>query len=68
MFLKSHDGKSSDAKAYIILIAIFGLILTLVLIVIALMCWRESVKDKELAENEQLSQKMVMYENELIAG
>lgn len=49
MFLKGHD--KSEAKVYIVLIAIFGLILTLVLICIALLCWKESVKNKEEEEN-----------------
>jgi hypothetical protein len=53
MFMKGHD--KSEAKVLIILIAIFGLILTLLMIIIALVCWKESVKDREARENAQLS-------------
>lgn len=49
MFMKGHD--KSEAKILIILIAIFGMILTLIMIIIALVCWKESVKDREEREN-----------------
>ena len=45
MFLKGHD--KSEAKIYIVLIAIFGLILTITLICIALICWKETMRNKE---------------------
>ena len=45
MYNKGHD--KSEAKIYILLIAIFGLILTITLICIALICWKETMKSKE---------------------
>ena len=62
MFMKGHD--KSEAKILLILIAIFGLILGLILIIIILVCWKESVKEREAKENAQLSHQMVMYENQ----
>lgn len=47
--MKGHD--KSEAKFYIMLIAIFGLILTMVLICIGVICWKENAKEKEILEN-----------------